>query len=476
MSKAVISVQNCYSWLETNSEEIRSTLWRALRFKERNYFHSRLYKQKKWDGYTEFFKPESGRFLTGLLPEVEYALNHLKCDYRILDERSQYDFRYNSITDNFLQQWQKSGTKPVTLYDYQVDLCNQILKHRRGVIQAPTSAGKTNIMISILKCLPVNCPTVILANKKSLVSQNYDEMIKWGFSNAGRLYDKYEEPNIITCATVQSLHKMDKVLGKIRCLIVDEIHEMMSKEPRKFYNKMKAASVRVAISATPFKFGGNDKSQKYAVKGFFGPVMRTHVVEGGVLTTDFLQERGTLSKSRCVFYPITEPQIPYDIYMDAVTNGIAENWQFHNIVKRLAITLKGRTLVLVERISHGDTLNKLIPGSLWVQGKDDDDTRKQVIKQLQHNEQCIAIATQGIFNTGINVFVHNLINAAGGQADHQIVQRMGRGLRTAEDKEILNYYDFVFNINNYLLDHSKKRIKILSKEGHDLEVKKTIDF
>ena len=44
----------------------------------------------------------------------------------------------------------------------------------------------------------------------------------------------------------------------------------------------------------------------------------------------------------------------------------------------------------------------------------------------------------------------SLINAAGGQADHLIIQRMGRGLRTAEDKESLKYFDFMFNINDYL--------------------------
>jgi superfamily II DNA or RNA helicase len=113
----------------------------------------------------------------------------------------------------------------------------------------------------------------------------------------------------------------------------------------------------------------------------------------------------------------------------------------------------------------------LIPDSLWIQGKDDAETRKSVIKLLQKSEQCTAIATQQIFNTGINVYVHNLINAAGGQADHQIIQRMGRGLRTAKDKEILNYYDFVFEINDYLEKHSKKRMKILATQGHNVEVK-----
>jgi hypothetical protein len=71
---------------------------------------------------------------------------------------------------------------------------------------------------------------------------------------------------------------------------------------------------------------------------------------------------------------------------------------------------------------------------------------------------------------------HNVINAAGGQADHHIIQRVGRGLRTASDKEILNYYDFVFENNDYLLQHSKKRIKILQKEGHEISVKREVDF
>jgi superfamily II DNA or RNA helicase len=122
-------------------------------------------------------------------------------------------------------------------------------------------------------------------------------------------------------------------------------------------------------------------------------------------------------------------------------------------------------------------LHKLIPDVLWVAGKDDLDSRNYVIEKLQKSskENVVAIATQGIFNAGINVHLHNLINAAGGQAEHIIIQRMGRGLRTAGDKDELNYYDFVFEINDYLLKHSKKRIKILKAEGHEVEIKANLD-
>jgi len=325
-------------------------------------------------------------------------------------------------------------------------------------------------MLSILKSLPPKTKTLVLQNRKSLASQNYDEYVKWGLPNVGRIWQGFNEPNDFTVATVQSVEKAEHILSDIQVLLVDEIHDMMSAAPKNVYRKLKKCSVRIAVSATPFKHGEKDKIQKFYVKGFFGPVFRINSADGGILTTKELQERGRLSKSKCIFHTIKTPSLDYEIYLDAVTKGLVENDEFHQKVVQLTMDMKGRTLILVERIAHGDSLKNLIPHAYWVRGQDNNDTRKEVIDKLQKSENCVAIATQGIFNTGINVFVHNLINAAGGQADHLIIQRMGRGLRTAKDKDILNYHDFVFDINPYLYKHSKKRIKILKDQGHDVEV------
>ena len=83
-----------------------------------------------------------------------------------------------------------------------------------------------------------------------------------------------------------------------------------------------------------------------------------------MLTTSELRDRGILAQSKCTFYPIREPQIPHDIYIDAVTRGIAESFYFHDVVTRLARQQKGRTLILVDRIAHGDALHNLLPASL----------------------------------------------------------------------------------------------------------------
>jgi len=462
-----LKIQNNYSWFLSTDEKIKEVLWKALRFRARGYFHNVRYKMKIWDGFNDFFKKDSGRFLSGLLPEVRMALNHLAHPHEVIDEREPFEFGIKSVDENFLN----FGVEPIVLRDYQVDYINMAIKNKRGIIPSPTSSGKTAIMKGIIRALPPKTPTLVLANKKSLVEQNYDEIMKLGLGKVGRLYGEKKEPNYITCATVQSAHLLKPILPKIRVLIVDEIHEMMSRKPKQVYLALKNASVRIGMSATAFKFGGTDKSQKYEVKGWIGPEFLAKSTEDGKLTTKELQERDILSSASCKFFRVKQPILQYEIYLDAVTKGIAENEHFHDIVTKLVLGLTGRTLIIVERIEHGDRLQQHIPNALWVRGQDNVETRKIIIERLKKEQgELIAIATSGIFNTGINVFVHNLVNAAGGQADHQIIQRFGRGLRRAEDKAHLQYFDFIFENNPYLEKHSWKRVSVLEKEGHQIIV------
>lgn len=249
-----------------------------------------------------FFKEKTGRFLTGLLPEVLACLTHWNIDYKLIDERTNINIIHENINKDFLKTWIPN----FELYDYQVDLINQSIKHKRGIVSPATGAGKSEILVGILKCLGPKVPCLILANQKNLVDQNYEKLKEWQFPNVGRLYGQYNEPNIITCSTIQSIHKIEPLLPHIKCVIVDEVHEMMGKTSKKAYEKLKSACMRIAISATWAKFGGTDKSQKYSVKGYFGPELKvkSDIAENGLIKTKSLQERGTLSKSNCTFYHV----------------------------------------------------------------------------------------------------------------------------------------------------------------------------
>ena len=95
---------------------------------------------------------------------------------------------------------------------------------------------------------------------------------------------------------------------------------------------------------------------------------------------------------------------------------------------------------------------------------------------LKSGDRSVAIVMRQIITAGINVKIHDLINAAGGEGAHNVIQLMGRGLRTASDKEQLRYHDFHFLINDYLRKHSEWRMKVLEKEGHVIKVKESFDL
>ena len=480
MNDAVIEIDNVNSRLITTNSKIKKILSEKLRFRPKNYFHSSAYKSKKWDGWKNFFSEKSGAFLTGILPEVRFALEKLKIEYNVIDKRGNVNWIYDNIKTDFLKPWFPSTENPIEMYDYQSDLVNQCIKHNRGIVQSPTGSGKTFILISIMKCLAPKTPILFITKNAQLVDQNYEEMKLWGVENLGRWYDKYKEPNYVMCVTnhINTFASLEKLLPKFKAVIVDEVHDCMSDVPVAAYKKMKGACVRIGISATAFKYNKKkiDDVHKWTLKGHFGPVFKTTTTESGSLTTKELQVRGILAKSDCTFYPVVNPSLIHEPYQDAVKLGIEQNFEFHNMVKKLAESCTGRTLIVVERIEQGQYLNQIIPNSNFVQGKNNLKERNPIMDALKSGDRSVAIVMRQIITAGINVKIHDLINAAGGEGAHNVIQLMGRGLRTASDKEQLRYHDFHFLINDYLRKHSEWRMKVLEKEGHVIKVKESFDL
>lgn len=480
MSDTVLKVDNVYSWLVSTDQSIKTQLHDMLRFRPKDYWHNAAYKAKRWDGYKDFFDDKSGKFLTGLLPEVEKYLKVKKKQYVVLDQRGNIQWQHQNIGQDFLNNWLPDGQDPITLHDFQPDLANKCFEYNRGIVTAPTGAGKTFILVSVLKALPPKTPTLFLTKNAQLVHQNWEEMKKWGVENLGRWYDKYKEPNYVMCATVhkQTFASLNKLLPKFKVLLVDEVHDCMSDVPVSAYKKMKSCCVRIGFSATAFKWDKKkiDDVHKWSVKGHFGPLFKTKTTESGLLTTKDLQDRGILSPSDCYFYPISSPMLTYEPYADAVKLGIEQNFHFHEVVKRLAESCPGRTLIVVERIEQGKYLEQMIPGSVFINGSNSLKEREPVINAMKTGDKCVSIVMRQIITAGINVKIHDLINAAGGEGAHNIIQLMGRGLRTADDKDLLRYHDFRFLINDYLRKHSEWREEVLKREGHKVTRKETIDF
>lgn len=326
--------------------------------------------------------------------------------------------------------------------------------------------GKTIMFAAIIKAMKENYPTMVLCRNKNLVSQTYETLLSSGIVNVGRVNMDHFEPNQITCSTVQSLHKLDSLVGKTKVLIIDEVHEWATTESMNQLQKFTNATYKLGFSATPFKT--RDYIHNYRVQSWLGP----QICDIGI---DFLRDKAILSEAHVHFYPVGCPHsIGRDniSYLEAETEGIIDNEPFHKKVVDIVNNIQeGRILILVKRLAHGDKLKDMIPNAHWIRGEDSSETREKVLQELRQSDQKKVVAIMSSIGFyGLNVFVHHLINASGGKEPNMLIQKIGRGLRKSFDKDKLEYYDFLFQGNNYLAKHSTIRADILKKEGHQVTI------
>jgi superfamily II DNA or RNA helicase len=158
------------------------------------------------------------------------------------------------------------------------------------------------------------------------------------------------------------------------------------------------------------------------------------------------------------------------VYQEAYNKFVVYNDDFHDIAADLITSLKGRTVIFVERKDHGLEIMKRIPGAIWVSGDDKKDFRKDTIQKLKESPEDTPVISTRIFKTGVDIYVHNVVNLSAMAAEHGVIQGFGRGLRLAPDKDHCDYHDFILEQNTHLLKHSKRRIAALKKEGHNITI------
>ena len=86
------------------------------------------------------------------------------------------------------------------------------------------------------------------------------------------------------------------------------------------------------------------------------------------------------------------------------------------------------------------------------------------------------VASYGTFSLGVNVKrIHNIVFASPYKSQIKVLQSIGRGLRTADDKEVLKLFDIADSLvynnrENYTLKHLRERINIYNEQGFDYKI------
>jgi superfamily II DNA or RNA helicase len=218
-------------------------------------------------------------------------------------------------------------------------------------------------------------------------------------------------------------------------------------------------------------------TNKLVLEGVFGPVKQ-------IVTTKQLQDAGYVAKIdiKCIVLQYSDEvkkstkKIDYKKESEFLISNDARN----NFIKNLAISLKGNTLVFFNYVDkHGQVLYDLITGDekakdrkvYFIHGGVDGEDRNDKRKELEENDNCIAVVSYGVFQTAVNVKnIQNMIFAFPSKSRIRNLQSIGRGLRKSETKDKVTLFDIADNLGigswkNYTIRHFGERIKIYSEEG-----------
>ena len=200
-----------------------------------------------------------------------------------------------------------------------------------------------------------------------------------------------------------------------------------------------------------------------------------------VTTTSKLIEDNHLSNLHIRCLVLKHPKhkrIPrsYDLELDLLALDESRN----KFIAKLVDYEEGNTLVLCRYISQLDNIIDLLSNSnkeiYKVYGKTPTEDRENIRYLAEHGENVIIIASYGVFSTGINIKrLHNIVFGSPYKSQIKVLQSIGRGLRTAEDKKQLNVFDIIDDLSyngrdNYTLKHFKERINLYNKEEFDYDI------
>ncbi len=227
-----------------------------------------------------------------------------------------------------------------------------------------------------------------------------------------------------------TLFQKAQVRNVIQCcnaLIIDEAH-LAAVVTEEIGNQAKNAYYRLGLSATPFR----TDNQEIRIEGTLGG----KVCE---VSASDLVERGYLVPPKIFVVNISTVE-PGQTYHEVYNLNIINCWERNFRIKQFAEGLKAKgvpTLILVERMEHGNILEGMIEDAVFVPGGDKGEVdpsdeeknyRRRMLNAVENNE-IVLIATQWA-NVGVDApKIAGLILAGTSSSPVTTYQQVGRVLR-----------------------------------------------
>lgn len=364
--------------------------------------------------------------------------------------------------------------------DYQIESATKALQTGSGVIVLPTSAGKTLViaLMSLTIAQQKGFRVLILVPDIQLVQQTFQDFIDYGvneqlISKWTGTYEYQKTQIVIANSQILLSKKQDlNVLEEFQTIIVDECHKFATAE--KITKLIKTLKCK-----HKFGFTGSlpeNKFDVWSINRIFGSILyHKKSIE--------LRQEKYISKVKVVALKTNYKNIPVFTRpsMSEPTAGYEEEitWlhtnEFRNsLILKLIQNLDTNTLVLVDRIVHGEYLLEFLKTRTnkqvyFIQGSVDVEEREKLRALMEETSGIVCIAISKIFSTGISIKnLHNIVFAAIGKARIKIIQSIGRSLRLHHTKKMATIFDIADTCLIYGSKHFEERERLYKSENIEL--------
>jgi superfamily II DNA or RNA helicase len=442
------------------------------------------YRGRGWNGEIRLLSTATGEIYAGLLDKVIAKIKNHGYTYEFKDNKY-YNLPFE-VNEEITEEGVKGYMKHIcTLnpYDYQVNAVYECLRYNRKTIVSATSSGKSYMIYALVRYYVTKKKRVLVVfPTTSLIQQMYKDWIEYGWDAEKYCHMIYsgQEKNTeleVTLSTWQGIHKLDKSFFEhYDCVIVDECHGCKSKSLIDIMKKSHNAKYRFGFTGTLSNGSKDSQTHEWVISGLFGPSYKA-------VGTKELIDKGRASKLDIECLVLKHNPQKFNTYEDEI-QFIINNEQRNNFIKKLALDLKGNTLVLFARVeTHGLPLYESInSGSdsnrkiFFVHGGVDVQEREQVREITERENNAIIVASYGVFSTGISIKnLHNVIFASPSKSRIRNLQSIGRVLRKGNNKDKATLYDIADDATynsrkNYTLNHFIERIKIYNEEEFNYDI------
>lgn len=357
---------------------------------------------------------------------------------------------------------------------YQKDSVVAGLKRGYGIFLLATGAGKSlaqallienymrNVPCGTFKCLIV-VPGLSLVNQLQGDFDDYGVTFTYsGWSGGTELQDT----QVVICNSenLNAQFSDNPWILDVNLLICDEAHKN---------TKDSLLPKMIKKIRTPNKFGftgtlSDDKEDQWKTIGTFGPVIYEK-------KSKELRDEEYLSDVDINVIQLNHFPIKRFKYKDEL-EYLYKHEKRNKIIGKLANTVSGNVLIMVNHLDHGDNLLSALSSRsdkmvYFVKGEMEVEQRKEIIDLMEKNDNIICIAMSSIFSTGINIKnLPNIIFAGLGKSFIRVVQSIGRGLRLHDNKMKLRIFDMMDNMK-YSFAHALHRQSIYDKEEIPWKIK-----